>query len=285
MGFYKRYRDTFLIVLLLAVPFFFLRASIRNPEELNALDHVLVRIASPVQYLASSAARLVSDVVGNYVYLVDVERDNNRLSREVARLQQGERDLAELKKENDRLRELIGLRETVPVETVSGVVTTKTLTEFFRVAHVVVDHNGAALREKMPVISPLGVVGLVERVHGDSATLFLAADSGFGVDVVVPRTGARGFVRGTGDESNYVVKIEYVRRADEVSVGDLFVTSGVGCRFPPGIPVARVTEIIKREFGEYQQVVAEPTVDFSRLEEVLIIVGEVKDCQKSEGKK
>ncbi len=285
MGFYKRYRDTFLIVLLLAVPFFFLRASIRNPEELNAVDRVLVRIASPVQYLASSAARLVSGIVGDYIYLVDVGRDNNKLSREVARLQQGERELAELKKENDRLRKLIGLRETVPVETVSAAVTTKTPTEYFRVAHVVVDHNDAAIREKMPVISPLGVVGLVEKVHGDSATVFLAADSGFGVDVVVPRTGARGYVRGTGDESNYTVKVEYVRRADEVNVGDLFVTSGVGCRFPKGIPVARITAITKREFGEYQQVVAEPTVDFSRLEEVLIIVGEVKDCKPAERRK
>lgn len=282
MGFYRRYRDTFLVVLLLAVPFFFLRASIRAPEELNAVDRVLVRIAAPVQYMAASIARGVSDLVSEYIYLVDVGRDNNQLSREVARLRQGTQELASLKKENDRLRGLLGLRETVPVETVSASVTTKTPTEYFRVAHVVVDHNGTAIRENMPVISTDGVVGLVKRVHGDSATVFLVAEAGFGVDVMVPRTGARGYVRGSGDESNYVVKVDYTRRADEISVGDIFVTSGKGCRFPPGIPVAKVTEVVRRDFGEYQQVVAEPTVDFSRLEEVLIVVGEVKECLPSE---
>lgn len=283
MGFYKRYRDTFLVVLLLAVPFFFLRASIRKPEELNAVDRVLVRIAAPVQWAAASAARFISDAAGEYFYLVDVGRDNNRLSREVSRLQQTTREIASLKRENERLRKLVGLRDTVPVETVSATITTKSPTEFFRVAHVVVDHNGAAIRENMPVISADGAVGLIKRVHGDSATVFLIADAGFGVDVVVPRTEARGYVRGSGDESTYTVKVEYARRADEVAVGDVFVTSGKGCRFPAGIPVAKVTEVVKRDFGEYQQVLAEPTVDFSRLEEVLIVTGEVKDCKAPEG--
>lgn len=285
MGFYRRYRDTFLVVLLLAVPFFFLRASIRQPEELNAIDRVLVRVAAPVQYLAASIARGASDLVSEYFYLVDVGRDNNRLSREVARLRQSTAELSALKKENDRLRKLIGLRETVPVETTSAVVTTKTPTEFFRVAHVVVDHNGVALSENMPVIAADGAVGLVNRVHGDSATVELIADAGFGVDVIIPRTGARGWVRGTGDESSYQVKVDYSQRADEVSVGDIFVTSGKGCRFPKGIPVAKVTEVVKRDFGEYQEISAEPTVDFARLEEVLVVTGEVKDCKVEERKR
>ncbi len=278
MGFYKRYRDTFLVVLLLAVPFFFLRASIRKPEELNGVDRALVQIAAPVQYLASSIGRGLSEWVGEYFYLWDVGRDNNRLSREVARLEQEVHTLAETRRENDRLRKLIGLRKNIPVETVSALVTTKSPTEFFRIAHVVVDHGGAAIQENMPVIAVDGAVGLIKRVHGDSATVFLIADSGFGVDVVVPRTLARGYVRGSGDESSYTVKVAYAQRSDEIEVGDVFVTSGVGCRFPKGIPVARVTKVVKRDFGEYQEVLAEPTVDFSRMEEVLVVTGKVKDC-------
>lgn len=278
MGFYKRYRDIFLVALLLVVPFFYLRTSIRQPENLSGLDRILVRSSALVQYAAAASARLVSGVVSEYVYLVDVKRDNNLLVRKVARLEQEARELARAEQENDRLRKLLGLRESLPVETVSAVVTTKTPTEFFRVAHVVLDVAGTPVRENMPVIAPDGAVGLVKRVSGDSATVFLVPDAGFGVDVVLPRTGARGYVRGTGDESTYMIKVEYAQRSDEVNVGDLFVTSGVGCRFPAGIPVARVTEVIKRDFGEYQQVSAEPTVDFSRLEEVLIVVGKVKDC-------
>lgn len=282
MGFYKRYRDIFLVALLLVVPFFYLRTSIRQPENLSGLDRVLVRSSALAQYAAAASARFVSSVISEYVYLVDVGKDNNRLVRKVARLEQEARELSRVKYENDRLRKLLGLKESVPVETVSAVVTTKTATEFFRIANVVLDAGGAPVRENMPVISPDGAVGLVKRIAGDTATVFLVPDAGFGVDVVLPRTGARGYVRGTGDESNYTIKIEYAQRADEVNVGDLFVTSGVGCRFPAGIPVARVTEVVKRDFGEYQLVTAEPTVDFSRLEEVLIVVGKVKGCLTSE---
>jgi len=279
VGFYRRYRDIFLVILLLAVPFFFLRASIRDPEELNVIDRNLMRVMAPVQFLAAASARRLSEWFSDYVYLVDVRRDNNRLSREVQRLRHDVRQLAQTEAENDRLRGLLGLKETLPVETISAVVTTKTPTEFFRVAQLAIDHGGARVAQNMPVIGPGGAVGLIRSVSGDGATVQLVADAGFGVDVVVPRTRARGFVRGTGDESKYTVKVEYVRRSDEVEVGDMLVTSGVGCRFPEGIAVAKVTQVVKRDFGSYQAVIAEPTVDFSRLDSVLVVVGEVPgDC-------
>lgn len=283
MGFYKRYRDTFLVILLLAVPFFFLRASISRPEEMNALDRALMRVAAPVQYAAGAMARGVSSFVSDYFYLVDVGRDNDKLSREMLRLENEVRELSIVRAENDRLKKLVGLRETLPVETVSAVVTTKTPTQFFRVAHLAVDVTGVAIRPNMPVIALGGAVGLVKRVSGDTATVTLVADSGFGVDVVVPRTGARGFVRGIGDEQKYSVRVEYAQRSDEIEVGDVLVTSGVGCRFPQGVAVARVTKVVKREFGAYQTVEAEPTVDFSRLEEVLIILSEAPGCVATDG--
>ena len=285
MGFYKRYRDTFVVVLLLAVPFFFLRATIRRPEDMNWLDQGLMRLAAPVQYAAAALGRGVSHVVGDYVYLVDVKRDNNDLYHEVSRLRNETRELARVRAENKRLRSLLGLRDTVSAETASALVIGKDTNEYFRVAHVVLDHPGVAIRQNMPVIALDGAVGVIKRVVGDSATVELVVDSGFGVDVIVDRTKARGFVRGIGDDSRYAARVEYVESTDEVEVGDLLVTSGVGCRFPPGIPVARVTEVVKRDFGIYQSVEAEPTVDFSRLEEVLIVLSDVKDCGPAEDRR
>lgn len=282
MGFYKRYRDTFLVVLLLAVPFFFLRASIRRPEDMNWLDQSLMRLAAPVQYVAAALARGVSNLLSDYVYLVDVKRDNNELSHEVARLRGENRELLETRAENKRLRRLLGMRETIAAETTSALVIGKDTTEYFRVAEIVLDHPGVAIKQNMPVVALDGAVGVIKRVAGDSATVDLVVDSGFGVDVMVERTKARGFVRGMGDDSRYAARVEYVERTDEVEVGDLLVTSGVGCRFPAGIPVARVTQVIKRDFGIYQSVEARPTVDFSRLEEVLIVLSEVKDCPQTD---
>lgn len=275
---FRRYRDTALVILLLAVPFFFLRASIRRPEDMNVVDRTLMRVAAPVQYAASALARGLSNLVSDYVYLVDVKADNNKLAYENARLRATISDLSAEKAENRRLKRLLGLRDTLDQETVSAVVISKDTTEFFRVASVTLDNPAPGIRASMPVVSLDGVVGTVLRVAGEKLDVQLTVDSGFGVDVVVERTGARGFVRGAGDLSRYVVRIEYVQRSDEVHQGDVLVTSGFGCRFPKGIPVARVGEIVKRDFGIYQQVEATPTVDFSRLSEVLIVLGEPKDC-------
>jgi len=274
----RRYRDIVLVVLLLAVPFFFLRASIRRPEEMNAVDRTVMRVAAPLQYFAAAAARGISGIIGDYFYLVDVKADNNKLSYENARLRNKLRELTELQTENHRLLRLLGLRETIPDEVASAAVLGKNTTEYFRVAELTLDTPGVAVRSNMPVISLDGAVGTVMRVAGERIDVQLTVDSGFGVDVVVERTGARGFVRGVGDPSRYAVRVEYVQRADQVDVGDLLVTSGVGCRFPKGIAVARVVRVTKRDFGIYQEVEAEPTVDFSRLEDVLIVLSDPKEC-------
>jgi rod shape-determining protein MreC len=278
MGLFKRLRDTVLVVLLLALPFFFLRASIRRPEELSAVDRTILRLAAPLQYAAAALSRGTSRLVGQYVYLVDVKADNDKLVYENARLRAGQRELADALAENRRLRRLLGLRDTIQHETVSALVVSKDITEYFRVWHLTLDSPNAQLRPNMPVISLDGAVGTVLRVAGQEADVQLTVDSGFGVDVVVERTGARGFVRGSGDRSKYAVRVEYVPRTDLVEVGDLLVTSGVGCRFPKGVPVARVSKVIRRDFGIYQTVEAEPTVDFSRLEEVLVVLVDTTDC-------
>jgi len=268
---YRRYRDAVIVVVLLAVPFFFLRANIRDPGQLSALDRAILKISLPVQYASSALARGLSNLWGDYVYLVEVKSDNQRLAYENARLRDRVRQLEQHEAENRRLKRLLGLKETIPGDLVSAQVVAKDLNEFFRVASVALDRNDREIRPNMPVIAQDGVVGKVQRVAGDRVDVLLAVDPRSGIDVVNELTGARGFVLGTGDQSKYTCKVQLVERTDEVNVGDLLVTSGVGRSFPKGIPVARVTKVIRRDFGIYQEVEAVPTVDFSRLEEVLIL--------------
>lgn len=283
MSSFRRYRDIIIVVLLLAVPFFFLRASIRRPEEMSVVDRTIMRVAAPLEYVSAALARGISSLFGDYVYLVDVKKDNDKLAYENARLRAEVRQLKSAEAENVRMRRLLNLRETISAETVSAVVIGKDTTEFFRVAHVTLDNPGVQVKPGMPVLSFDGTVGTVLRVAGDKVDVELTVDAGVGVDVVVERTGARGFVRGVGDRSRYGVRVEYVQRSDEVDVGDVLLTSGVGCRFPKGVPVARVNKVIKRDFGMYQTVEAEPTVDFSRLEEVLVVLSDSKDCEAKGG--
>ncbi|MBL0197615.1 MAG: rod shape-determining protein MreC, partial [Myxococcales bacterium] len=64
--------------------------------------------------------------------------------------------------------------------------------------------------------------------------------------------------------------------------GDLLVTSGKGKWFPKGLPVAKVTRVVKREPGRDQEIEAQPTVNFSRLDAVLILVTPPDDEEKAD---
>jgi rod shape-determining protein MreC len=268
----KRYRDAAIVVLLLAVPFFVLKANMKAPESQSAMDRAILRASSPVEVAAATIARGLGGVWDDYVYLVDVKQDKERLAYENARLHEQVRALEQAQVENRQLRRLLQLKDVMPGDSVSAQVVGKDFTEFFRVTRIVLDKGAREVRSHMPVVSPDGVVGAVLHVAGDTVDVQLAVDAAFGVDVEDERTQARGFVRGTGDPARYGCKVEMVDSRDDVEIGDMLVTSGKGRWFPKGIPVARVTRVVKRELGRDQDVDAAPTVDFSRLDVVLVLV-------------
>lgn len=277
---FKRYRDWLIVVLALAVPFWFLRASMKDSRQAAGPDRILIQISAPIQQAAATLARGLSDLWGDYVYLVDVKQDNTNLSSQNARLKERVSELESEEAENHRLRQMLGLKKEMGEDVVTAQVIGKNTNEYFRVLRITLDRPSPSIAANQPVLSPDGVVGTTMKVAGDTVDVQLVADAGAGVDVVVQRTGARGFVRGTGDEREYSCHVEFVKRTDEVDVGDVLVTSGYGVRFPKDRKVCTVTKVTKRDFGVYQQVACTPTVDFSRLQEVLVVLGHRPEVPK-----
>lgn len=268
---FHRYRDLGVLLLALAIPFWFLRVTMRDPSEMAGPDRFLLKIAAPVQKVAAAVGRSAGSVVAEYVYLVDVRRENQELTTALATERAKVRELERAAVEVDHLRRLLDFKRSLPVQVVTASVLNKTTNDFFRVIRLSLDKDNVTIDAGLPVIVPEGVVGTTQKASGTTVDVRLVVDAGSGVDVVVERTGARGFVRGTGEDARHICNVQYVERADEVEEGDLLVTSGVA-RFPKGLPVARVTKIVRREFGVYQQVEASPVVDFSRLQHALIVL-------------
>lgn len=267
---FRRGRDAIVVILLLALPFFVLRANVRDPRKLNAVDRVVLKFSDPLQRVGAMLGRGISSLVGSYVYLVDVKKENEKLQHDSAQLREQVRRLEGLDVENRRLRRLLGLKEQVGPEALTAQVIARDTTDF-RVARLTLDRPGLEVKAGWPVISDEGVVGVVFRAEGETLEAQLAIDPQLAIDVVDARTGARGITRGTAETDRYACKVEYMRRSDEVDVGDLLVTSGVGARFPKNIPVAKITKIKNRGFGEFQEVEAEPIVNFSQVEEVFVL--------------
>jgi len=85
--------------------------------------------------------------------------------------------------------------------------------------------------------------------------------------VLVQRTRVRGIVSGLLEKGAI---LKYVKRADDVQVGDRVVTSGLDGIFPKGVSVGEVTRVSRKDRGLFLYAEVTPTADASRLEEVLV---------------
>jgi rod shape-determining protein MreC len=272
MNFFRRFRDAVVCVALLALPFFFLRSNLADPARTNAVDRTVLQISAPIQYVATQLAMGVSGILQEYMYLVEVKRDNDRLREENARLREQNFQLQAAASENHWLRRLLQLRDQVKGTMLSAQVIGKEISPFFRVIRLRLDRGDRdRVRHGMPVLTADGLVGQVRRTWGRHSDVLLVADKTSAIDIVVQRTGARGMLKGTGSEKHYACQLEHLSREDDVKVGDLVVTSGFGHRFPASILVGRIHELKKKEYGLYQEATVIPAVNFSRLEEVLIL--------------
>jgi rod shape-determining protein MreC len=272
MNFFKRYKDWVVAFALLALPFFFLKANLNEPPKLSMVDRWLLQLSAPVQWVAIKVATGVSAVIEEYVYLVEVQRENERLAYENARLKQQVSELEALERENQRLRSMLVLRDELPGQKISARVIAKDISPLFRVLRIRLDRGGDdRVLAGMPVVSAEGLVGQISRVTERFAEVMLTVDEGSAVDVIIQRTGSRGMLHGTGETDSYKARIQYLLRADEVRVGDTVFTSGLGRRFPPNLKVGSVTNVEKRDFGLYQLAEVVPSVNFSHLEEVFVL--------------
>jgi rod shape-determining protein MreC len=278
MNYFQTIRDAAILLALLVIPAVFLRANLRDPSDLSWLDRALLQVSGPMQYVAEWAADGVTSVVEEYVYLVDVKMDNDQLRAENDRLK---REMRVLRTDTQRVHELeslLGLRERLATETMTARVIAKGISPSFRVVRLAVDQGEhAGLHAGMPVVANEGLVGQVRRVSGRFADVLLTIDPESRVDVVVGESRARGRIEGLGERNRYRCRIQFDRADDQVTVGDEVFTSGLGKKFPASILIGYVSKIGDEEFGLHQEGEVTPSVDFTRLDEVLILTSGPKD--------
>ena len=280
MSYFQTIRDAVILLALVIIPTIFLRANLRDPAELSWLDRGLLRVSGPVQYVAEWAADGVTSVVEDYVYLIDVKADNDHLRAENDRLRREMRVLRADAQRVVQLEALLGLREQIAAETRTARVIAKDISPSFRVVRLAVDQGEQAnLRAGMPVVANEGLVGQLRRVSGRFADVLLTIDPESRVDVLVGDGRARGRLEGLGERGRYRCRIQFDRPDDEVEVGDEVYTSGLGKKFPASVLIGYVSQIGDQELGLHQEGEVTPSVDFTRLDEVLILTSGPKGAE------
>ena len=139
--------------------------------------------------------------------------------------------------ESGRYQRLLGLRDQTPAETIAArvIASTPRRTSAWRASRST--RARASSSRGMPVLTPEGVVGRINRVAGQTSDIMLLVDPRSAIDVVIPRTGGRGILRGKSGENGYRCSIEYLVRGEPAQEGDKVVTSGLGGAFPRDLAV------------------------------------------------
>lgn len=234
-----------------------------NPARL-----VFWELASPFQktfYILGGKFKGIFVFLGS---ISDLKRENERLFKENIRLETQMASLKEEKRENEILREQLGLnpREKFNLEG-SWVIGQDSQRSG---SWIMIDKgNSSNIEDGMAVIVSDGIlVGRVSEVFRNNARVNLLSNFSSSVNALDLETGSKGIIRG---EFGLGLVMDMVDQNDVLNEGDTIATSGLGSNIPRGLLIGKVKEVKPTEDKLFQQALIAPSVRYSKLEVVFVI--------------
>jgi rod shape-determining protein MreC len=253
---------------------------VKQRKGVELLDALLMETSFPLQKAANFIVQSVQGTFQHYIFLVNLEKENRMLKEKIARLQEENHRTNEIRLANERLRQLLQFRERNFPSMIGSEVIGRDPSFWFK--SVMIDKGESdGVKKGMAVISPAGVIGQVLKIAPHYATVLLITDYNSEVDCIVERSRAKAIIEGKGENR---CQLKYLLRAEEVAVGDVVVTSGLGGNFPKGLVVGEVKKVDKKGYGVFQYAELVPSVDMTRLEEVFVVVEPLQPTHPPEQK-
>ncbi len=224
-------------------------------------------ITGPTLKLIGQPTRLIRHLLDTYVNLLNVRRENIELKKKLEILQLENQKISELDKENKRLKSILNLVDQKPNTMIATRVIGEDIKNWFKC--IIVDKgrdNGVA--ERMPVVTPRGLVGQVVEVNKWHSKIMIVNDTNSSVDIYIEGKNTRGILEGTGHTT---LKLKYVLKNDEIAIGDKLITSGKDSLYPKGLPAGIIITVDRNKPGIFADIDVMPFNNFKRLDEVLII--------------
>ncbi len=263
----RRYPIPVLIVLLLLTALVLMSLRVKQHRGVAFFDAFLMEISSPFQKASTGVIQAVQGTFQQYLFLVHLQKENEILKQRVSELQKESNRKEEAILANERLRKLLEFRDKIPTCMVAAEVIGQDPSSWFKSVTINKGETDG-VKKGMAVISPDGVVGQILKAAPHYATVLLITDYNSAIDSIAQKTRARAIVEGCGENR---CQLKYLLRTDEVNVGDVIVTSGLAGNFPKGLLVGEIRRVEKKGRGVFQYADLVPSVDLTKLEEVLVI--------------
>ena len=255
-------------ILIFLLAFSLISANLHSRENMSFFESLVVGISAPVQKVVWGIIGGVGSVWRGYFYLVGLEKENKDLKRELQELKLQMNRYREADLANERLRALLNFKKSIATPLLPAQLVAFDPSGWFQTILIDKGRNDGVVLD-MAVVSAEGLVGRVIGVGNHHAKVLLILDGNSAVDAYIQRSRARGVLVGLGRE---LCLLKYVQRNEDVQVGDKVISSGMGGVFPKGLLVGTVQEVVRASSGLFQRVEVEPAVNFSRLEEVLVVI-------------
>jgi rod shape-determining protein MreC len=242
-------------------------AQVNSRSGVPVIQAVTFGAFSEVQRGMSSVVSGIRHTWSSYVGLRHVKSENDELKRQLAAAQVAVQEQRALADRTRGLERLLDMREHLSLTTTAAEIIGAAATPDFRTVTI---NKGTrdGLRSDMAVIAPAGVVGRIVVLSARSAQIQLLVDRNAAAGAIVERTRAQGVIVGGGDER---LHLEYVSEVSDVAIGDVVVTSGIDGIYPKGFVIGRI-EAVEKSGTAYKRVTVKPAIDFSALEEVLVVM-------------
>ncbi len=209
-----------------------------------------------------------SSLWNGYVHLVGVKKHNTEMQRKMNVLLLENQQLREHFLENQRLKTLLDFKQQFSYTMLPAEIIGKDPSSWFKTI-LVNRGTETGVQRGSGVISPLGVVGTVIETTLHSSKVLLITDQNSAIAVLAKRSRVHGILEGLAENActvNYVVKNEDIKKDDAI------IASGLNAIFPRGILIGSVTETNNNMDGFFKNIAVVPAVDFSKLNEVLIVL-------------
>lgn len=235
--------------------------------QLERVRAALSIVVYPVQYLVDLPSEVGGWVVDSLASRETLQSENEQLRKEMLLMRAQLQKYAALQSENQRMRRLLMSSQSVG-ERVRVAELLKVEMDPFSRKIVINKGSNDGVYIGQSLLDASGVVGQITHVGPFSSTALMITDSTHAIPVQVNRTGQRAVANGNGGSE---LELLHVANSADLEPGDLLVTSGLGGRFPPGYPVARVSLVQRDPSRPFARIRALPLAKIDRLREVMLV--------------
>lgn len=222
----------------------------------------------PFQRLVLAPRDLVENF-NNWMDAASIARaEKEALQKQRIELAQIATHAAQLSAENEQLRRLLKVADTVSQPSVAVEVMYEPPNAF---VHHLIFNKGASdgIRAGMPVIDEGGVVGQIVRVTPFTSEAALLTDDNVSIPVQVLRNGLR--LISFGGNVSGQVEVRYLTANADILAGDTLITSGIGGLFPAGLPVAKIEKVERDSATGFARALAIPLSHPERYRHFLVL--------------